>query len=72
MRAPLIAIVLAVLGGMFLFASAFLGVTAIADWTMFGAGSVFCVGGGGFPRVVFGRMHQRDTQRVKPGGGRGC
>jgi hypothetical protein len=37
MRAPLIAIVLAVAGAMFLCASAFLGVTAYADWTMFAA-----------------------------------
>lgn len=37
MSAPLIALALAVLGGLFLSASAFLGVTTIADWTMFGA-----------------------------------
>ena len=41
MSAPLIAIVLAVLGGLFLFVSAFLGVTAIADWTIFGAETSF-------------------------------
>ena len=41
MRAPLIAVVLAVLGGMFLFVSAFLGVTAMADWTIFGAEACF-------------------------------
>ena len=37
MRAPLIAIVLAVLGGLFLAVSAFLGVTNLADWTVFAA-----------------------------------
>jgi hypothetical protein len=37
MRAPLIAIVLAVLGGLFLAVSAFLGVTPLADWTIFAA-----------------------------------
>ena len=37
MRAPLIAIVLAALGGLLLCISAFLGVTATADWTMLGA-----------------------------------
>ena len=41
MGAPIVAIVLAVLGGLFLFASAFLGVTPIADWTMFGAEACF-------------------------------
>jgi hypothetical protein len=37
MRAPLIAIVLAVVGAIFLCMSAFLGVTAYADWTMLAA-----------------------------------
>lgn len=37
MRAPLIAVVLAVVAAIFLCASAFLGVTAYADWTMFAA-----------------------------------
>lgn len=37
MRAPVIATLLALLGGLFLFVSAFLGVSAAADWTMFGA-----------------------------------
>jgi hypothetical protein len=37
MRAPLIAILLAMLGGLFLLVSAFLGVTAAADWTMLAA-----------------------------------
>jgi hypothetical protein len=37
MRAPLIAIVLAVLGGLFLAVSAFLGVSNLADWTVFAA-----------------------------------
>ena len=41
MRAPLIAVVLAVLGGIFLSVSAFLGVTAMADWTIFGAEACF-------------------------------
>ena len=41
MRAPLIAVVLAVLGGMFLTVSAFLGVTALAVWTIFGAETCF-------------------------------
>jgi hypothetical protein len=34
MRAPLIATLLALLGGLFLLVSAFLGVTAAADWTI--------------------------------------
>jgi hypothetical protein len=37
MRAPIIAAVLAVVGGLLLTVSAFLGVTPFADWTMFGA-----------------------------------
>jgi hypothetical protein len=37
MRAPLFAIVLAVLGGLFLCVSAFLGVTPLADWTILAA-----------------------------------
>jgi hypothetical protein len=37
MRAPLIAVGLAAIGAIFLCASAFLGVTAYADWTMFAA-----------------------------------
>jgi len=37
MRAPAIAVLLAVLGGFFLCASAFLGVTALGNWTMFAA-----------------------------------
>ena len=37
MRAPLIAAVLALVGGLFLAISAFVGVTPFADWTMLGA-----------------------------------
>ena len=37
MRAPIIAAVLALVGGLFLAMSAFLGVTPFADWTMLGA-----------------------------------
>jgi hypothetical protein len=37
MRAPLIAIVLAMAAAIFLCVSAFLGVTAYADWTMLAA-----------------------------------
>ncbi len=37
MRVPLIAAVLAGVGGLFLAISAFLGVTPFADWTMLGA-----------------------------------
>ncbi len=37
MRAPLIAIVLAVLGGLFLAVSSFIGVSNLADWTVFAA-----------------------------------
>jgi hypothetical protein len=37
MRAPLLAILLALLGGLFLLVSAFLGVTAAADWTILAA-----------------------------------
>lgn len=37
MRAPLIAIVLAVLGGLLLAVSAFIGVSNLADWTVFAA-----------------------------------
>ena len=37
MRAPLIATLLALLGGLFLVVSAFLGVTAAADWTILAA-----------------------------------
>ena len=37
MRAPVIAIVLALLGGLFLFVSAFLGVTDLANWTVLAA-----------------------------------
>jgi hypothetical protein len=43
MRAPVIAAVIAVLGGFFLCVSAFLGVTALADWTMLAAESCFVV-----------------------------
>ena len=41
MRAPVIAIVLAVAGAIFLCVSAFLGVTIYADWTIFAA--EFCL-----------------------------
>ena len=34
MRAPLVATLLALLGGLLLLVSAFLGVTAAADWTI--------------------------------------
>ena len=37
MRAPLIAAVLALVGGLSLAISAFVGVTPFADWTMLGA-----------------------------------
>ena len=37
MRAPLFAIVLAVLAGLLLAISAFLGVSNLADWTVFAA-----------------------------------
>lgn len=37
MRAPLIATLLALSGGLFLLVSAFLGVTAAADWTILAA-----------------------------------
>jgi len=37
MRAPLIEAVLALVGGLFLAISAFVGVTPFADWTMLGA-----------------------------------
>jgi len=37
MRAPLIAAVLALVGGLFLAISVFVGVTPFADWTMLGA-----------------------------------
>jgi len=37
MRAPVIAALLAVIGGLFLTISAFLGVTPSADWTMLAA-----------------------------------
>jgi hypothetical protein len=37
MSAPIFAALLAVLGGLLLAASAFLGVTRLADWTIFGA-----------------------------------
>lgn len=37
MRAPLIATLLALLAGLFLLVSAFLGVTAAADWTILAA-----------------------------------
>ena len=37
MRAPLLAFVLVVLAGLLLAVSAFLGVTALADWTVLGA-----------------------------------
>jgi hypothetical protein len=43
MRAPLIAAVLALVGGLFLAMSAFLGVTPFADWTMLGAEICFVV-----------------------------
>jgi hypothetical protein len=39
----LIAAALAVAGGLFLILSAFLGVTALADWTMLGAEICFVV-----------------------------
>ena len=38
MHVPLIALLMAVAGALFLSASAFLGVTAFADWTMIAAG----------------------------------
>jgi len=41
MRAPVIAFLLAVLGGVFLFVSAFLGVNTFADWTMSAAEACF-------------------------------
>ncbi|MGA7004176.1 MAG: hypothetical protein WBZ28_19770 [Pseudolabrys sp.] len=41
MRAPLIATLLALLGGLFLLVSAFLGVTAAADWTILAAETCF-------------------------------
>ena len=37
MRAPVIAAILAVVGGLFLTISAFLGVTPFADWTILAA-----------------------------------
>ena len=37
MSAPIFAALLAVLGGLLLVVSAFLGVTRAADWTIFGA-----------------------------------
>ncbi len=43
MRAPVIALFLAVLGGFFLVISAFLGVTKLADWTVFGAEACFVI-----------------------------
>jgi hypothetical protein len=43
MQAPLIAFVLAVLGGLLLVMSAFLGVTAPADWTILGAEVCFVI-----------------------------
>lgn len=43
MRAPAIAAVLAALGGLFLGISAFLGVTQLADWTIFAAETCFVV-----------------------------
>lgn len=43
MRAPLIATLLALLGGVFLLVSAFLGVTAAADWTILAAEICFVV-----------------------------
>jgi uncharacterized membrane protein len=41
MPAPLLAGIFAVAGGLFLALSAFLGVTALADWTMLAAESCF-------------------------------
>ena len=41
MGAPIIAAILAVIGGLFLCASAFLGVTPAANWTMVGAEACF-------------------------------
>lgn len=43
MQAPLTALVLAVLGGVLLVLSAFLGVTAPANWTILGAEICFVV-----------------------------
>lgn len=43
MRAPIIAALLAVLGGLFLVLSAFVGVTALGDWTMLAAEACFVV-----------------------------
>jgi len=43
MQAPLIAFALAVLGGALLVLSAFLGVSAPADWTILGAEICFVV-----------------------------
>jgi hypothetical protein len=43
MRAPAIAALLAILGGLFLCVSAFLGVTALADWTILAAETCLAV-----------------------------
>ena len=43
MQAPLTAFAVAVLGGLLLAASAFLGVTRAADWTILGAEICFVV-----------------------------
>jgi hypothetical protein len=43
MGAPIIATILAVLGGPFLFVSAFLGVSALADWTILAAETRFVI-----------------------------
>jgi len=44
MQAPLTAFAVAVLGGLLLAASAFLGVTRAADWTILGAEICFVIG----------------------------
>jgi hypothetical protein len=43
MHAPVVAALLALLGGLLLLVSAFLGVTAFADWTMLAAESCLVV-----------------------------
>jgi len=43
MQAPLIALAIAVLGGLLLVLSAFLGITASANWTILGAEICFVV-----------------------------
>ena len=64
MRAPLIAVVLAVAAAIFLCASAFLGVTAYADWTMFAAELCLDDCGGRFSRMVSCRLYQRNQEGI--------